>query len=174
MVGRIVGVVGIAVLVCSVAGSALAQEKKGSDGLVSIGVSPIGFTPTPTTYLFGFDAMLHFNERWAAGTVLQVGPRTGFTLLSFSVNGRYYFEFLDGTFLDGLEPYATIGLGVGVGFPRNLPSNSEFLANMGMGAEYPITEHVYFGSSMLFNIMPGAAANSFVYSWQFAQVRYRF
>lgn len=165
----------LALSFCTVVGQASAQSgSDGSDGPFSLAISPIGFTPTPGTYVIAFDGMFHFNENWAVGPILQVGPRSGFTLLTFTVNGRYYFQFLDGTIFDGLEPYATSGLGVGVTIPKFGSSVSEFSLNMGFGGEYPVTDHIYVGTSMLFNIQPGAAVNSFVFSWQFAQVRYRF
>ena len=50
-----------------------------------------------------------------------------------------------------------------------------FLFNLGMGLQYDWTERLAFGTRMTFNVMPSEVLNGrFFFSWQLAQLRYRF
>ena len=60
-----------------------------------------------------------------------------------------------------------------VAVPQQTPSDLVF--GVGFGADYPITDSVSLGSSMLFNFLPDDVVDeNFYFSWQVVGVRYRF
>ncbi len=50
-----------------------------------------------------------------------------------------------------------------------------FMFNMGLGVQYDWTDRMSFGTRMTFNVLPGEVlGDRFFFSWQMAQLRYRF
>jgi hypothetical protein len=148
-------------------------EPEGADDTYptfSLGLSPLGWTPSPATYLFAFDAYFHFDDNWSIGPQLQVGARSGDTLITFTMSGRYHMDLFTNTRLEMVRPYLQGGLGLG-----HLGS-TEFLFNTGVGIDVDVTDHVVVGSNMLFNVLPASTLGGadFVFSWQVVHVSYRF
>ena len=172
---RSLGSLALAVVILLAAGAADAQGQSTDDRgpMFSVGLSPIGWTSTPQSYLFAFDSYFHFNRNLSVGPVLQVGAKTGSTLVTFTVNTRYHMDVFSGTGLAKARPFLQGGIGLG-----HL-GTTNFLFNTGFGVDYEMGEHLVLGSNMLFNVAPGAggvgtAASGFVFSWQVLNVRWQF
>jgi hypothetical protein len=164
----------IATTVLLAAGHASAQSEPASEEdtypTFSLGLSPLGWTPSPATYLFAFDGYFHFDDNWSLGPQLQVGAKSGDTLITFTMSGRYHTDLFKNTRLEKVRPYLQGGLGLG-----HL-GTTEFLFNTGVGIDVDVTDHVVVGSNMLFNVLPGSAISGedFIFSWQVVHVSYRF
>jgi hypothetical protein len=171
---RSIGSLAIAVTVLLAAGAADAQSKSSvtddDHPKFSVGLSPLGWTSSPATYLFAFDGYFHFNQNWSIGPQLQIGAKSGDPLITFTVSGRYHIDLFSGTRLEKVRPFIQAGLGLG-----HL-TTTEFLFNTGFGVDVPVTDHVVVGSNMLFNIVPAATigGSGFIFSWQVVHVRYQF
>jgi hypothetical protein len=171
---RSIGSLAIAVTVLLAAGAAGAQSNSSAPDddypKFSVGFSPLGWTPSPSTYLFAFDGYFHFNQNWSIGPQLQVGAKSGDPLITFTVSGRYDVDLFSGTRLEKARPFLQAGVGLG-----HL-TTSEFLFNTGFGVDVPVTDHVVVGSNMLFNVLPGATigGSGFIFAWQVVHVRYQF
>ena len=120
-----------------------------------------------------------FGNGFAAGPAIQFGIDDHFLLVSPTVFGRYGFD-LSGVSqkqLQRLTPYVQTGMGftyIEEG-RRNTRDEADFLINLGVGADYALTDHVSVGSRMLFNFLPDkVVGQGFYYSWQVASLRYRF
>lgn len=174
MIRRTLRSLAIAATLLLFAATAEAQSRSQSDDdhpLFSVGLSPLGWTPTPSTYLFGFDGYFHFNRNWSLGSQLQIGAKTGDPLIGWTVSGRYHMDVFSGTKLAKARPFVQGGIGLG-----HL-TTTEFLFNTGVGVDIPVNDLIVVGSNMLFNISPGATpafGSGFVFSWQVVHVRFQF
>ena len=71
-------------------------------------------------------------------------------------------------------------LGLGFAFLEREQSSGDdddlgFMFNLGLGIEYEWADRTTVGTRMTFNIMPGEVLGErFFFSWQLAQLRYRF
>lgn len=136
-----------------------------------------GASPTAAagTFNLGFEVPIEFNNNWAVGPWMQIGMAEDFVDLFVSLNTRYSFDLFDGPNSRKLRPYMQGGLGIAYARQNPFDGDTEFLINMGVGAEYAVSDHVFLGSDVMVNTMPTAPAGAaYVVSWQFARLRYRF
>jgi len=158
--------------------SLTAGAQDANDGRFSV-QGGAGFTANPESFLLEFEGAYEFGEGFAAGPAIQIGLEDHFVLVSPTVFGRYGFDLGGGSdqMLDRLTPYVQTGLGftyIEEG-RRNTRDEADFLVNVGLGADYALTEQVSVGSRMLFNFLPDKVmGQGFYYSWQVASLRYRF
>ena len=138
-----------------------------------------GLTASPDSFLLEFEGAYEFGNGFAAGPAIQFGLDDHFLLVSPTIFGRYGFD-LSGVSQKQLRPL-TPYLQSGMGFTyieegrRNTRDEADFLINLGVGADYALTDHVSVGSRMLFNFLPDKVlGQGFYYSWQVASFRYRF
>ncbi len=124
----------------------------------------------------GIDTRIHFNENFSLGPWLNISFADEIVALDFAANGRWEFDFLqDTSLLRDVRPFVQGGLGLAHSKRKGAKGDTEFLINMGFGAEVPVTDHVYVGSEVMFNTVPTVgAANSVHYTVQVATVRYKF
>jgi hypothetical protein len=156
-----------------------AQDEKPGPWSVSGGV---GFTLDPDTFLMSLGAEYAGDEGFSAGPLLQVGVSDKHAIVAPTANGRYSFDLSDADddVLRKFRPFVQGGLGFAyVEKDRNGPLGDRedvgFLLNMGFGLEYPVSERVSLGTSLLFNVLPVKTANQhFFFSWQVATVRFHF
>jgi hypothetical protein len=98
------------------------------------------------------------------------------------VNGRYSFDlsWVDDEIIQEVQPFVQGGLGFAyIDKDRSGAKKDKdgvgFLMNMGLGFEYPVSETVSLGNSVLFNVLPSRTARQhFFFSWQFVTLRFRF
>jgi len=132
-------------------------------------------SPNSGTFNLGFEAPIEFTHNLAIGPWLQVGMAEDVTTLAVTANVRYSFDAFEGAKLRKLRPYMQGGLGLAYTKPDNVDGETDFLINMGLGAEYGISDNVFIGSDFMINTIPTSpTANAFVFSLQFARLRYRF
>jgi opacity protein-like surface antigen len=132
-------------------------------------------SPNAGTFDLGFEAPIDFTRHFSLGPWLQVGMADDVTALLVSANARYSFDVFEGAKLRKLRPYMQGGLGIAYAKPKNVDGETEFLINMGFGAEYEVSDSVFVGSDVMLNTIPTTSTqNAFVLSWQFARIRYRF
>jgi hypothetical protein len=158
------------------ANSAIAQDKAKSYPNFAVGMN-LGFQTlggAGGNFEIGFDAPIQLTEHYSIGPWLQVGVASQHVNLLVSANSRWKFDFLERTQFSKVEPFVQGGLGLA--YRKQGSSNStDFLMNMGLGAEVPVTDHLYLGSDIMFNTVPTlASGGAFNFSWQFATLRYRF
>lgn len=124
----------------------------------------------------GIDVRIHFNENFSLGPWMNIAFADEIVALDFAANGRWEFDFLKETkMLRKVRPFLQGGLGFQHVKMKGTKGDTEFLINMGFGAEAPITEHVYLGSEVMFNTVPTVpTATSLHYTVQVVTVRYKF
>ncbi|MBK7949011.1 MAG: outer membrane beta-barrel protein [Deltaproteobacteria bacterium] len=138
----------------------------------------IGFTADPETFLMNFEAPYSFNEWMALGPMLQIGVEDDYTLVMPTANLTLKVPDLPGTDFDRLTPYGFAGIGFAV-IEREARGREKegvgFLVDFGVGIEYQVSEKVFLGSQMMFNVLPSKTQNQgFIFSWQLAGIRFAF
>jgi opacity protein-like surface antigen len=168
------------VLVCSASG-AIAQAEDGSGGKTGISMAGnFGFAANQDggNVQLGFEAPFEVNENCQIGPWLTIGLADDWVLISATLNTRYLFDVFESGKLRRLRPFVQGGLGISHYDIEVGPVDDDdtgFLINMGLGAEYAVSEDVAIGSNMMFNTVPTFTPDqAFYFSWQFVQVRYRF
>jgi len=139
----------------------------------------IGFQASPDSFLLGFEADYALSDEVSVGGAMQLGIDGDFVVVSPFAYGRYGFRLKNG--LAKVRPYVQGGLGLtyisldvpsGFGFKD---SDTGFLMNFGIGAEYMLDDSISLNSRMLFNIIPtDVFGDNFIYTWEIAALRYRF
>lgn len=122
----------------------------------------------------GFDIPVHLTEHFAIGPWVQVGFSQKTVNLIATANARWKFDFLERTRFDTVEPFIQGGLGV-IYTKINGAKATDFVMNMGFGAEVPVSDHVYLGTDFMFHpILTRPTGGNWAFSWQFLTLRYRF
>lgn len=138
----------------------------------------IGFTADPETFLMNFEAPYSFNEWMALGPMLQIGVDDNYTVAMPTANLTLKVPDLPGRDFDRVTPYAFAGIGFAV-IEREVNGDDKdgagFLIDFGVGLEYQVSEKVFLGSQMMFNVLPSKVQNEeFIFSWQIAGIRFAF
>jgi hypothetical protein len=143
----------------------------------------IGFTADPTTLLLATELPIRVARDVELGPLLQLGVGDERLIVAPTVNARYSFPL--SRYVDDrhpawarLRPIAHGGLGFAYS-ERDRRGGDEddlgFLFNLGAGIQYEATDRIAFGTRMTFNVMPvEVLGDHFFFSWQLAQLRYRF
>ncbi len=164
-------------LLLGTAGSALAQSGGGNFPTVTVGGN-VGFIrTTQATGLLelGLEAPIHITKNYSVGPWMQLGVAKSTVELLFSANSRYTVDVFTTGNLRKLRPYLQGGLGVAYLKVKGAKGIAEFMINMGLGAEYQLSDHMFVASDVMFNIPVSAAGGAgTTTSWQFASLRYRF
>jgi opacity protein-like surface antigen len=122
----------------------------------------------------GAEISLHLNEHFSVGPWLQVGTSQDIVNVLFTANARWHFDFMERTRFRRLRPFVQGGLGLAHTTASGAKA-TDFVLNMGLGAEVPVSDHVSLGSDVMFNpILTRPAGSNWAFSWQFLTVRYRF
>lgn len=164
------------IAMCLVTGAPAMAQEESSYPRLAIGGN-VGFQKLNATgglLELGFDMPIHFTEHLAIGPWVQVGFSQKAVNLIATANVRWKFDFLERTRFNTVEPFVQGGLGV-VYTKLNGSGATDFVMNMGFGAEVPVTEHVYLGSDVMFHpILTRPTGSNWAFSWQFLTLRYRF
>jgi hypothetical protein len=143
----------------------------------------IGFTSDPTTFLLSTELPIAISRDFDLGPLVQLGVGNDRLIVAPTVNARYSFPLSryvtdEDPVWDRLRPIAHGGLGFAYLERDRRPGDDDdlgFLFNLGLGIQYEWTDRVSFGTRMTFNVMPGEVLDErFFFSWQLAQLRYRF
>lgn len=165
------------------ASSALAQSRSAADDerdddrtRVSIGGSLGFFADDPGGVNLGFEIPIEVDRNFSVGPWATLGLADDFLLVLASANFRYHFDVFESRKLRKLRPFLQGGMGVAYyDDDRAREDDTGFLLNMGFGADYEISDHVLFGSNMMFNTVPTfRPSRAFYWTWQFLSLRYRF
>lgn len=139
----------------------------------------IGFTADPETFLMNFDAPYSFNEWISFGPAMQVGIAGSRILVAPTGNLRVTIPDLPGRAFDRVRPYAIAGMGFAViendNGRRDGDAATGFLIDFGAGVEYQVSEKVFLGTQMIFNVLPDRVKREdFYFAWQLAGIRFAF
>lgn len=138
-----------------------------------------GFTADPDTFLINLDAPYAFNDWIAFGPAMQIGFTDNRTLVSPTGNLRVTIPDLPGRAFDRVHPYGIAGMGFAVIENDNGRRDGDaavgFLIDFGAGVEYQVSEKVFLGSQMIFNLLPAEVKREeFYFAWQVAGIRFDF
>lgn len=138
----------------------------------------IGFTGNPSTFLLNFEAPYAFNPWVALGPMIQVGLDDDYTITAPTLNATVKFPDFLGPAFDRVVPYALGGLGLAVIENEDAPNDKRsvgFLIDFGLGVEYQLSDRLFVGTQMMFDIMPKQTqGQKFIYAWQIGGLRYAF
>lgn len=139
----------------------------------------IGFTADPDSFLMNFEAPYAFNRWFSFGPALQVGINDDTTIVAPTGNLRITIPDLPGRDFDRVHPYAIAGMGFAViDDERNGNDGSAatgFLIDFGAGVEYQVSEKVFLGTQMIFNVLPDEVKGEhFYFAWQLGGIRFAF
>ncbi len=139
----------------------------------------IGFTADPDTFLVNLDVPYFFNEWIAFGPAMQIGVSDKRTVVSPTGHVRITIPDLPGRALDRVRPYGIAGMGFTViendSGRRDGDAAVGFLIDFGAGVEYQVSEKVFLGTQMLFNVLPAdVKREDFYFAWQVAGIRFDF
>ncbi len=139
----------------------------------------IGFTADPDTFLLNLDAPYAFNDWISFGPAIQIGLESERTLVAPTANLRVTIPDLPGRAFDRVHPYGIAGMGFAVIENDNGRRDGDaavgFLIDFGAGVEYQVSEKVFLGTQMIFNLLPGEVKREeFYFAWQIAGIRFDF
>ena len=139
----------------------------------------IGFTADPDTFLMNFEAPYAFNRWFSFGPALQVGVADHRTIVAPTGNLRVTIPDMPGRAFDRVHPYAIAGMGFAVidneTNGRDGSAATGFLIDFGAGVEYQVSEKVFFGTQMIFNVLPDEVkGEQFYFAWQLSGIRFAF
>jgi opacity protein-like surface antigen len=140
----------------------------------------LGFTLDPTNLLLTIEAPYMVTNNFGVGPLVQFALSDDWLMIMPTANLHYRFDLsrADSPTLRPLSPFLQGGLGFGwleADTAFGDVDDTGFLLNVGFGFEYAISEKVSLGNNVLFNILPTeVVGETFIFSWQFATVRYRF
>ena len=158
--------------------AAFARSEAGSVSLET----GVGFTADPNTFLLATELPVRVARDVELGPLLQLGIGDERLIVAPTLNSRYSFPLSRYVtdrhpVWERLRPLAHGG----VGFAylerdrRGREDDLGFLFNLGVGIQYDWAERLSFATRMTFNMMPTEVlGDRFFYSWQLAQLRYRF
>ena len=122
----------------------------------------------------GFEIPVYLNEHFSVGPWVQVGASQNVANVIATANARWHFHFLERTRFNKVQPFVQGGLGLIHTRVSGAKAN-DFVMNMGLGAEVPVTDHVWVGSDVMFHpILTRDVGANWTFSWQFLTLRYRF
>ena len=125
-------------------------------------------------FQIGMEVPIYLSEDLSIGPWLQVGFASETVNLLFTANTRYTFDLLERTALRDVKPYLQGGFGLAHTDVSGAGS-TDFVMNMGLGIEVPISERTVIASDLMFSpILTRSAGSNFTFSWQFLTLRYRF
>jgi hypothetical protein len=172
-----------AALLSAVIGSMLALAPAGEASAEAPGFSlggGIGFTAGPGSFLMLIEAPYAFNDNVSLGPQFQLGVGDQALLVAPALSGRIAtaLSFVDHKGIARTRIFAQLGLGMAYVSHEEMGTTRDgvaFMLNPGFGLEYPLTDDLWFSSTMNFNALPGGAAGvGFFYSWQMLGMRYQF
>ncbi|MFO0689898.1 MAG: outer membrane beta-barrel protein [Myxococcota bacterium] len=139
----------------------------------------IGFTADPDTFLMNFEAPYAFNRWFSFGPAMQVGINDHRTIVAPTGNLRLTIPDLPGRAFDRVHPYAIAGMGFAVidndTNGRDNSAATGFLIDFGAGVEYQVSEKVFLGTQMIFNVLPDQVKGEhFYFAWQLGGIRFAF
>ena len=138
-----------------------------------------GFTADPTLFLLGVEGSHAVSEYVRIGPLVQLGIEDDRTIVASTVNFQFVLDLARiARHLGHVLPYLQSGLGFAY-FDEDRRDGDEnevgFLINVGCGLEYYLMDNFAFGSSMLFNFMPGEVLGERAFfSWQVLTCTFRF
>jgi hypothetical protein len=154
------------------------SNKDGNGGQVRASFAgSLGFlADDPGGVNLGFEAPIEFTKNFSVGPWVAVSLADDFLLVSATANVRYHFDVFEGAKLEKLRPFLQGGMGISwLDDDRRNVDDTDFLLNMGLGAEYEMSDHVFLGSNIMFNTVPTRdSGDAFYWTWQFLSARYRF
>ena len=125
-------------------------------------------------FQLGLEMPVYLSEDLSIGPWLQVGFASETVNLLFTANTRYTFDLLENTALRQVKPYLQGGFGL-AHTDVNGAGSTDFVMNMGLGIEVPISERTAIASDLMFSpILTRSSGSNFTFSWQFLTLRYRF
>jgi hypothetical protein len=137
----------------------------------------LGFTASPTTFLFALGLEYFVTENLSAGLQGQIGVSDDHFLAAPTLGVQWTFD-LPYPGLERLKPLAQGGLGFAYlerDRPGSNPDEVGFLMNFGGGVDYYLTDSIAIGSTMLFNFLPDETlGDHFFFSWQVVAARFLF
>jgi hypothetical protein len=157
-------------------GSSSRQEEEDDGVRASVAASLGFFADDPGGLNLGFELPIELDRNLSIGPWVTLGLADDFLLLSATANIRYHFDVFDGPKLRKLRPFMQGGAGIShYDDDDRDDDDTGFLMNMGLGAEYAVSEHVGIGSNIMFNVAPTfRPSQAFYWSWQFLSMRFRF
>lgn len=170
----------LALTVAALVGSTTAVANTAADARGFSLSGGIGFAAGPTGFLIQLEAPYAFNDTFSLGPQFQLGVGDGKLVVAPALSGRVgtNLSFINQKQIARTRIFAQLGIGmayVSIDQKGGRRDGIAFLLNPGFGAEYPLTDHLSFTSSMLFNALPGeAAGEGFFFSWQMLGLRYSF
>ena len=129
-----------------------------------------------------FEVPYSLTSDLTLGPLLQIGVDGGETLIAPTLNARYFLNLgqrnANNDFVRELAPFVQGGLGL-VHLDRDQRfrdvDETDFLFNLGVGIDFPISERLSVGSHMMFNVVPGGVLGEhFFFSWQLVSAQIRF
>ena len=167
----------LATTAASAQSGSTSKKQEEDDGLRASVAASLGFfADDPGGLNLGFEFPIEVNDHLSIGPWVTLGLADDFLLLSATANIRYHFDVFEGAKLRKLRPFLQGGVGLTYyDDDARHDDDTGFLMNMGLGAEYAVSEHVGVGSNIMFNVVPTfRPSQAFYWSWQFLSLRYRF
>lgn len=138
----------------------------------------IGFTVDPGTLHLNFEIPYALDPWVSIGPMIQVGLDEHDTIVAPTANITVTVPDLPGESFDRWRPFGMVGIGFAViedDNRRGDNSSAGLLLNVGFGLEYQVSDHLFFGSQMMFNFLPVETLDEkFFYSWQVGGLRLAF
>jgi hypothetical protein len=145
----------------------------------------LGFTVDPDMFMFATGLAYGVREDLQIVTTVQWAVEDGGSVISPSAALRYLIPLGRGSRGDGTEggndhrdplsnlaPFVHAGLGFSHIDPDGAGSETEFLLDFGLGADYALNRDWSLVTVMRFNTLP--AEDDWFYSWQVLGAQYRF
>lgn len=138
----------------------------------------IGFTADPDTFLLNLEAPYALEPWIALGPMLQLGLEKDDKLVMPTLNVTLKVPDMPGQSFDRVHPYGFFGIGMAY-VEREVRGDDRdgvgFLVTTGIGVEYQVSTRVFFGSQMMFNILPSKTqGETFIFAWQMGGIRFAF
>jgi len=128
----------------------------------------LGFTSNPDTFLLGATGDRQMSEKVSIGPLILFGGNDKNTIFVGAFQARRMFDIRnEGDKLADIKPFLQGGAGVAYIDKPNRSGDTGFALSVGGGFDIPLDETSWFGSNILFNIMPGKVADEgMMFSWQ--------
>jgi hypothetical protein len=131
-------------------------------------------------FLVDLAAPYHLGSRASLGPRLQIGVDNNRTYLAPTASMEYAHD-LSSVISGGFGKIRPL-IGAGIGFAwlekegrRGKNDEVEFLVDLNVGAEYPLTDGFALAAVMDFNVIPNEVLGErLIYSWQVIQLRVQF
>lgn len=140
----------------------------------------IGLTDDPSTFLLDLAVPYHSGGGISVGPRIQLGFADERSIVAPTLSFEYAHDLSD-EFSGPLSHLRPL-IGGGIGFlwlekENRRGSNTDvgFLINIGLGAEYALTDRFGLASVIDFDISPeDTLGESLIFTWQILQMRFRF